>query len=80
LALNLCCRSQYCLSNKPETKPFEPAVTGVTKYPITEYQPLYYVADSFEDAKQKACLCSHVGKLRGFNTTLQYSALLPLPP
>lgn len=45
--------SQYCLSSKPETKPFDPAVTGVTKYPITEYQPLYYVADSFEDAKQK---------------------------
>jgi len=44
---------QYCLSDKPEIKPFEPEVTGMTKYPITEYQPTYFLAESFVDAKQK---------------------------
>jgi len=44
---------EYCLSDKPEIRPFEPSVTGVTKYPITEYQPLYYVAESFASAKAK---------------------------
>lgn len=44
---------QYCLSEKPELREFEPEVTGEQKYPITEYQPIYFVANSFEDAKIK---------------------------
>lgn len=44
---------QYCLTDKPELREFEPAKTGLQKYPITEYQPIYYVAESFEDAKEK---------------------------
>jgi phenylalanine-4-hydroxylase len=44
---------QYCLSDKPETRPFEPEKTAVQKYPITMMQPVYYVAESFEDAKNK---------------------------
>lgn len=44
---------QYCLSDKPELKEFEPESTAVTTYPITEYQPIYFVANSFEDAKDK---------------------------
>lgn len=44
---------QYCLSDKPELRPFDPPKTAVQKYPITEYQPVYFVADSFEDAKEK---------------------------
>ena len=40
-------------SDKPKHLPFDPAVTGVTEYPITEYQPTYYVTDSFESAQQK---------------------------
>jgi len=32
---------------------FDPPKTAVQKYPITEYQPIYYVAESFEDAKDK---------------------------
>ncbi|KAI5701365.1 hypothetical protein M8J75_008706 [Diaphorina citri] len=44
---------QYCLSDKPQRKPFEPSVTALQTYPITEYQPLYFVAESFEDAKDK---------------------------
>lgn len=44
---------EYCLSDKPELRPFEPIKTGEQSYPITEYQPVYYVAESFEDAKNK---------------------------
>ena len=44
---------EWCLSGKPELRNFEPEKTGVTKYPITQHQPLYYVTESFEDAKQK---------------------------
>lgn len=50
---------EYCLSGKPETRPFNPNITAVTKYPITEYQPIYYVAESFEDAKQKLRAFGH---------------------
>ncbi|KAB0795988.1 hypothetical protein PPYR_10049 [Photinus pyralis] len=44
---------QYALTDKPEIRPFEPAKTAMQKYPITEYQPVYYVAESFEDAKER---------------------------
>lgn len=43
----------HALSDKPEHRPFEPAVTAVQPYQDQEYQPIYYVADSFEDAKDK---------------------------
>lgn len=44
---------QYALEGKAEIRPFDPAKTALQKYPITEYQPIYYVAESFEDAKEK---------------------------
>lgn len=44
---------QYSLSSQPELKPFDPEVTGVQEYPITEYQPTYFVAESFDDVKEK---------------------------
>lgn len=44
---------QYCLTDKPEVREFEPESTSVTKYPITEYQPLYFYTHSFEDAQDK---------------------------
>lgn len=44
---------QYCLSDQPEHRPFDPEVTGITKYPITQFQEVYYIAESFEDAKEK---------------------------
>lgn len=44
---------QYSLSDKPELKDFDPEVTGVQEYPITEYQPTYFVAESFDDVKEK---------------------------
>ncbi|XP_061176589.1 phenylalanine-4-hydroxylase-like isoform X1 [Saccostrea echinata] len=44
---------QYCLTDAAEKKTFDPAVTCEQEYPITKYQPLYFVADSFEKAKEK---------------------------
>jgi len=44
---------QYCLSGKPEILSFDPKMTGAQSYPITQYQPIYYVSESFEDAKDK---------------------------
>lgn len=44
---------QYCLTGQSEVRPFNPVKTCLQKYPITEYQPIYYVAESFEDAKEK---------------------------
>lgn len=39
--------------NKPKILPFDPAVTGSTAYPITDYQPIYFLSDSFADAQRK---------------------------
>lgn len=44
---------EYCLTDKPEIRPFDPPVTAQQKYPITSYQPVYFVAESFADAKEK---------------------------
>ncbi|XP_053689323.1 protein henna [Sabethes cyaneus] len=44
---------QYCLTDKPELREFEPIKTGEQKYPITQYQPVYFVSNSFEEAIQK---------------------------
>merc|ERR1712142_729668 len=44
---------EYCLTDKPEHREFDPAVTGLQKYPITQYQPVYFVTSSFEDAQRK---------------------------
>ncbi|CAG5122953.1 unnamed protein product, partial [Candidula unifasciata] len=44
---------QYCLSDKPEVRPFNPSHACQQDYPITSFQPLYYVAESFDDAKEK---------------------------
>merc|ERR1712179_291068 len=44
---------EYALSDKPELRTFDPEKTGSQKYPITEHQPVYFVTESFESAKQK---------------------------
>lgn len=43
----------HSLSDKCERRPFEPQTTAVQKYQDQEYQPIYFVAESFEDAKEK---------------------------
>uniref|UniRef100_A0A8C0T0X6 Phenylalanine-4-hydroxylase n=2 Tax=Canis lupus familiaris TaxID=9615 RepID=A0A8C0T0X6_CANLF len=44
---------QYCLSDKPKLLPLELEKTAIQEYTVTEFQPLYYVAESFNDAKEK---------------------------
>lgn len=44
---------QYCLTDEPKVKPFEPEVTAEQEYPITTFQPIYFLADSFKSAKDK---------------------------
>ncbi|KAH1187435.1 hypothetical protein KIL84_020184 [Mauremys mutica] len=44
---------QYCLSDKPEIQSLNLEKTSVQKYPVTEFQPVYYVAESFKNAKEK---------------------------
>ncbi|NXE46077.1 TY3H monooxygenase, partial [Casuarius casuarius] len=43
----------YALSNKPEYKPFDPDVTAVHPYQDQAFQPVYFIAENFEDAKAK---------------------------
>ena len=47
------CWSQYCLTDKPDVRPFDPSLAAVQDYPITCFQPIYFVAESFQDAKEK---------------------------
>ncbi|KAJ3321477.1 hypothetical protein HDV06_004146 [Boothiomyces sp. JEL0866] len=44
---------EYCLSDKPKLLPFNCEVMGVQEYPITSFQPLYFVADSFKQMKDE---------------------------
>ena len=42
---------EHAMSNVPEIREWNPFKAGETEYPITSYQPVYYQAKSFEDAK-----------------------------
>ncbi|KAG5454942.1 Phenylalanine-4-hydroxylase [Clonorchis sinensis] len=44
---------KYCLSDKPTRVPFEPTEAASQPYPITEFQPKYFVAENFASAKTK---------------------------
>src|SRR6185369_9129432 len=44
---------QYALTSEPEKRGFDPSKAALQKYPITQYQPIYYVAESFKDAQAK---------------------------
>ena len=44
---------EYCLSGKSEYLPWDPLVASKKPFPITKYQPTYFVADDFRDAQAK---------------------------
>ncbi|KAE9416836.1 hypothetical protein Angca_006545 [Angiostrongylus cantonensis] len=44
---------QHACSDKPDHRDFDPAVTAVQQYEDSDYQPLYFVAHSIEDALLK---------------------------
>ncbi len=44
---------KYCISDKPAIMPFDPFRASIQPYPITSYQPTYFLAESFKDAKEK---------------------------
>ena len=39
--------------DRPTIKPWDPAVASVQEFPITTYQPVYFLAESLNDAKSK---------------------------
>jgi phenylalanine-4-hydroxylase len=41
------------LSDKPKIVSFEPEAAANQTYPITEYQPIYFISNSFQEAKEK---------------------------
>lgn len=42
------------MTNVPEVKDFDPSeIVKIPEFPITKYQPLYFIANNFEDAKLK---------------------------
>lgn len=43
----------YCLGPEPEVLPFDPEVTCEKTYPITTYQPTYFICDSFAKMKEQ---------------------------
>lgn len=48
-----CDRNKKEGEESAEYRPWDPAVAGVTPFPITQYQNTYFVADSLNDAKKK---------------------------
>jgi hypothetical protein len=47
------CFGKYSLSDKPIIKQFEPEAAATQTYPITEYQPIYFISNSFKEAKDQ---------------------------
>ena len=43
---------EYALSDKPDVREFDCETMSLTKYPITEYQPILWAAESFEKAQR----------------------------
>ena len=44
---------EYSLTDKPELKPFDPEKVSLQPYQDLEYQDVYFVAESFETAKEQ---------------------------
>ncbi|XP_036373665.1 tyrosine hydroxylase 2 [Megalops cyprinoides] len=61
----------YALSNKPEYKPFNAEEAAVQPYQDQTYQPVYFVSESFEDAK---------AKLRRYSLSIQKPFMVQYDP
>jgi phenylalanine-4-hydroxylase len=57
---------EYCLTDQPEVRPFEPEKVADQPYPITKYQPIYFEAESFERAKEQTREWSNMKMNRPF--------------
>ena len=44
---------EHCMSDKPEIRTWDPLEACKQEYPITTFQPVYYAAESFEDATER---------------------------
>ena len=44
---------KHALSDRPRVLPFDPATTALQKYDDQDFQPVYFVCDSFEQMKDK---------------------------
>ena len=44
---------EYSMSDEPQILPWDPFDASQREYPITTYQPVYYLAKNFSDAKDK---------------------------
>lgn len=53
IILTLLLLIQHSLSDEPETREFEPEAAAVQGYQDQTYQPVYFVSESFSDAKEK---------------------------
>jgi phenylalanine-4-hydroxylase len=41
------------VTERPELRPWDPAAAAAQEFPITRYQPVYFVADSLQQAKRR---------------------------
>jgi phenylalanine-4-hydroxylase len=60
-------------SPKPKRITFDPDVAANQEYPITEYQPIYFVADSFKKMKEQVMRYAETSMKRPF--IARYNAL-----
>ena len=44
---------KYALSDKPELRPFDPQTTAIQEYQDRDFQPVYFVCETFDDMKEK---------------------------
>lgn len=62
---------QHSLSDEPEIREFDPEAAAVQPYQDQTYQPVYFVSESFSNAKEKlrycvtcVCVCTHTKKIQ----------------
>lgn len=46
-------QTQHSLSDEPEVREFDPDTAAVQPYQDQTYQPVYFISESFADAKEK---------------------------